>query len=478
MTTQLRELCRARSVIREQDLPVLEALEAQLQLIADVAQADVFLDCPTLDKETAVVVAQAAPSTAKSLYRNSVVGQAAHANREPAVLFSLMSGLPVVGHRGITQEGKVMLQNVIPVTGDDGKTIGVLIKEQDLSTQLEHEKNVEMLMEATEHLSESLLQTAMSESQLPSLVQEGIFLGDEQHVVQYANKRANELLLQIGYTRSAKGIPVAELLERLDYRGHFCHRGGVIYEEKKMKDKIYLLKAVPMYRGEYRLGSVILLSDITETKMREKQLMVKSAVLQEIHHRVKNNLQTIVSLLRLQLRRTKSAEVHDIFRESVRRINSIAVVHEYLAQTAFESVDFVEVLRRIILGATGSDHQPEPGPEITFTETPLLLMPEQATTLSLVVSELLHNCLKHAFVDRTGGKVDIRLAREGDNISVAVKDDGIGMQEAPSGNDNHHLGLTIVKTLVEEDLEGDLCVERLERGTRVTVTFVALHSEG
>ena len=132
----IAELCRTHTPLAEEDIAIIEDIARHLQFIADISQADVFIDCPTGKSDRAVVVAQAAPTTARSLYRSSVVGHLALSSNEPAVLFGLLSGLPVIEHRGISQEGTVMQQNVIPIKNGSGATIGVLIREQDITEQV------------------------------------------------------------------------------------------------------------------------------------------------------------------------------------------------------------------------------------------------------------------------------------------------------------------------------------------------------
>lgn len=469
--TSIQQLCRENSTISSEDALRIEDIAAYIQLFADISQADVFIDCPCSDKSVALIVAQAHPSTAKSLYDKSLVGQLAHVNNEPAVLFSLLSGKPVMGSRGISQEQVIMQQNVVPIKNPSGETIGVLIVEKDSSEQVEQEKNVEMLIETTEHLSETLMQVAMSESQIPSLMHEGFILFDYRRVITYANARAYELLKNIGYEYPVKG----QLIDRFFFgkfaKENFQQNGGMIFEDIQFGNVSLQVKAVSMFRDQNVVGGVILLRDISELKEKEKQLMIKSAVIKEIHHRVKNNLQTIASLLRLQMRRSHSPELEKVYRESINRINSIAVIHEFLAQGGLEMIDFKEIIERISRTIVSSMAKPEQTIHVTITGAGMLLPSDKATTLALIVNELIQNCIIHAFREKTNGHISVILGRSDQIASVQVTDDGVGIGYAGSNAKNGHLGLQIVETLVKEDLEGVLDFEDTGNGTEVTITF-------
>lgn len=461
-----------RSTLSQDDAKIIEQLARYIQVFADITQSDVFIDCPVEDKKSALVVAQASPSTAKSLYKSSVVGQMALSQNEPAVLFSLTSGKSVIGSRGISQEQTVMQQSVVPIKNPDGRTIGTLIMEQDISDKIEQEKNVEMLIETTEHLSETLLQIAMSESQVLSLMHEGIILFDYRQIVTYANARSYELMKEIGFEIPIKGQRIERFFQGMFSKENFQANGGMIFEELQFGKKSLLVKAVSIYRAQNAVGGVILIRDITEIKEKEKQLMIKSAVIKEIHHRVKNNLQTISSLLRLQMRRSASPELEKVYRESINRINSIAIIHEYLAQDGIEVIDFKEIVEKIAKTIISSMLRPEQSIQISLeAESAVHLSSEKATSLALVVTELIQNSVIHGFVDKQSGQITIRIHRNHQEMVIQVIDDGVGIGYNGTQVLNGHLGLKIVETLVSEDLAGSLHFQDTGQGTEVTIRY-------
>jgi len=472
--TSVRNLCLEHTFLTHEDAGLIEELSRQLQAFADVSQSDVFIDCPLMDNSSAIVVAQAQPATSPSLYRTSVVGQYAYAQNEPAVMYCLLSGKPVNGSRGISQEQRVMQQNVVPIWSPSGKVIGALIMEQDLSEKLAQERHVEKLKETTEHLSETLLNVAMSESGMPALMQEGMILFDAEEAVTYINPQAHILLGALGALNQdelREGCSVQQLfggkLKRtsiLAESGHYqeeLHAGGVIFE----------LKAVTLYRDDQVIGGVMLIRDMTDLKYKEKQLIIKSAVIKEIHHRVKNNLQNVSSLLRLQMRRSKQEEVKKVFQDSINRMTSIAILHEMLASDGLDAVPFQDVMERIAHHIVSASATPEQQIRLAIHGDALMLPSECAGTLALVLNELVQNCVTHAFRERSVGNIDILLRVSGQIARLTIADDGMGMGRETDAIQKPHLGLQITETLVQENLGGVMLIESDGTGTSIRITF-------
>ncbi|MFC6454549.1 sensor histidine kinase [Paenibacillus vulneris] len=465
-------MCKERTLLSLEETAVIEDMARHLQLIADVSQSDVFIDCPLPDAGTALVVAQAHPATAPSLYKTSVIGQLAYAHNEPAVMYCLLSGQPVIGSRGISQEHIAMQQHVVPIRAQaEGRVIGALIMEQDISERLEQEKHVEHLMETTEQLSETLLKVAMSEGSMTMLMHEGIVLFDEMERVTYTNPRAVLMLREIGHAGLLQGKTLAELFyDRLGSRSVVGHR-GIFHEDIQLGPTAFELKAVSIYKGQRVVGGLMLIRDVSDLREKDKQLMMKSAVIKEIHHRVKNNLQTVSSLLRLQMRRTKLDEVKTVYRDSINRISSIAIIHEMLAFDGLDTIRFIDVVDRIAKNIVSSTAKPDQSIRVHLCGDELTLPSDMATTLALVVNELIQNCVVHAFADRESGEIDIALRRSGQIVTVRVADNGVGIRSEKQTDPKGHLGLKITETLVNENLGGMLSITSDGSGTEVQLTF-------
>ena len=215
-------------------------------------------------------------------------------------------------------------------------------------------------------------------------------------------------------------------------------------------------------------GALVLVEDMTEARRREAEIKVKEATIREVHHRVKNNLQTIASLLRIQARRSDSDEARRALAEATERVSSMAVVHDLLAGSDEELVDFAAAARTVIdlvaRGLVGDGSAIEVVVEGTTGEVDA----HTATSLALAVAELVHNALEHGIGERESGRVDVAMRRVPGELVLTVRDDGVGLPADFEPVSSANLGLAIVRTVVEDDLRGTLAFSG-GRGTTVTV---------
>ncbi|MDU2059197.1 MAG: sensor histidine kinase, partial [Dermabacter sp.] len=245
--------------------------------------------------------------------------------------------------------------------------------------------------------------------------------------------------------------------------------------DMQAKGGILSLRAIPITRRGQRTEAIILVRDVTEVRRREKELMTKDATIREVHHRVKNNLQTVAALLRLQSRRMKSDEAKDALLEAMRRVSTIALVHESLLQGSEETVlldDVIDRCLRLAVDAASAtvhdgDHASGIGQVAVATHKvgkAGLVRAEEATPLALVLTELATNAVEHG-LSETGGNLTITSERSGTHLVIDVDDDGKGMPSRPEG-----LGTNIAQTLVQGELGGVLTWEnRPDGGTRATI---------
>jgi two-component sensor histidine kinase len=244
--------------------------------------------------------------------------------------------------------------------------------------------------------------------------------------------------------------------------------------EVESNGSVVQLRAIPLVVAGRRTGALILVRDVTELRRRERELLSKDATIREIHHRVKNNLQTVAALLRLQARRMSSPQARAALDEAVRRVGSIAIVHETLSLTPDEVVDFDGIAERVITMAVEVS-APEPGitPRIsgTFGKLPSAV----ATPLAMVLTELLQNALQHGLGHgeadgNLGGSLQVTAQRQPDKLTATVADSGAGLPEGFDLNATTSLGLQIVRTLVVSELGGSLEItNRPGGGTLVVV---------
>src|SRR6202042_535968 len=184
------------------------------------------------------------------------------------------------------------------------------------------------------------------------------------------------------------------------------------------------LRAIPLIVGGERTGALILVRDVTELRRRERELMTKDATIREIHHRVKNNLQTVAALLRLQARRLQAPEARAALEEAVRRVGSIAIVHETLSHAPEEIVDFDGIADRVAMMA-GEVSSPEVRVTPKITGQFGMLPSVVATPLAMVLTELLQNALQHGFGASSrsaDGMIEVVAARAPEQLTVTVTD--------------------------------------------------------
>jgi two-component sensor histidine kinase len=226
------------------------------------------------------------------------------------------------------------------------------------------------------------------------------------------------------------------------------------------------LRAIPLrHRGE-RIGAIILCRDVTEMRHQERELITKDATIREIHHRVKNNLQTVASLLRIQARRTHNDVARDALGQAMRRVAAIAVVHDTLSEGLSQNVDFDAVFDRVLLlvAEVASSHNTTVHPK--FTGSFGILPSEYATPLALALTELVTNAVEHGLAGRNG-EVVISAKRNDKELRVRVRDNGVGL---PEGQVGAGLGTQIVRTLIQGELGGTIDWHTLVgSGTEVTI---------
>ena len=230
------------------------------------------------------------------------------------------------------------------------------------------------------------------------------------------------------------------------------------------------MRSIPLMTEQSRSEAVLLIRDVTDLRRGERALLTKDNTIREIHHRVKNNLQTVAALLRMQGRRLQDDTARAALEESVRRVSAIALVHETLSQADADAVEFDAVADRLV--AMVSDL----GDDVTVIRHGQIgVLPGAiASSLALVVAELLQNAFEHGLQDSGGGSITLATDRRGRRLRVSVIDDGAGLPAGFHPETDAKLGLQIVQTLVRDELQGSLSWEPGAggRGTTATIDLV------
>ncbi len=457
---KLSELLREQTTLDREQVGHLNRLVSEWGMLADFCFSDLLLYVPTTDGRWAVV-AQVRPATGQTMYQTDWVG--AWASEPEMVLLdkAFAAGMPVEGEVQSDDVPPDTHLRAIPVT-HQGNTIGVVTREwveQLGRRQGDLERAYGEVFERFEMMMVAGVfpfSHRVGDSSAAPRVGDGVMLLDADAEVKYVSPNANSALHRVGIQASAVDMRLAELgFYDGPVRQAFERHEPVIEEFEQGANVTLLCRCVPFVDGDRVSGGVLLIRDVTELRKRDRLLLSKDATIREIHHRVKNNLQTISSLLRLQARRLTHPEAIAAVGESVRRIRTIALVHEALSREPGDDVTFIEIVRPLLRLAEEGLQSPDRPIRFTVQGDGGRIPAAIATPLSVVLTELLQNAVDHGFPEGSGGgSVTVRLHNDDSELRLWVVDDGRGVDGGFRLDEATGLGLSIVRTLVTTELNG------------------------
>jgi two-component sensor histidine kinase len=309
-------------------------------------------------------------------------------------------------------------------------------------------------------------------------VGDGLIRLDVNGAISFASPNAKSAFSRMGWHGELEGRNLGDVAEQVVTASPNAHEEGVRTRlNGKTLRRVEIdnqgatidLLVLPLIQGADRIGAIVLLQNVTELRRRDRELVTKDATIREIHHRVKNNLQTVSALLRLQSRRIDDPAAAAALDEAVRRIASIALVHETLSNSTENTVAFDEVLTSLVTHAL--ELSPRMG-QLSIERLGQLgsLESRVATPLSLVVTELMHNALEHGLYE-SGTRLTIELQRYSNEGLITISDDGVGLPAGFDLSTSSNLGLQIVRTLIENELKGELKLESTDQGTQAKLRF-------
>jgi two-component sensor histidine kinase len=416
-----------------------------------------------------LTASQVRAATGQTLYESDLVGEFADDTDRPFIAAAAQSGQIQQGEITLSYLNDPVNMTAIPVMRE-GRAIAVLTREVSSVSgrrpgQLER-TYLSIFDDFANMIATGLFpfEGRVADSSVAPRVGDGVVVLDGSARVRYASPNAVSALHRIGIRANAVGQSLAELGFAHDAaRASFERREPVVEELDQEHDVTLLVRSIPILKQGVRatnvVGGVVLMRDVSELRRRDRLILTKDATIKEIHHRVKNNLQTISSLLRLQGRRLSSDEAKAAIADSVRRIRTIALVHETLSREPGEDVAFVEILRPLIQLSQESLQSSDRPVRFEVRGDAGRLPATIATPLSVVILELLQNVVDHAFGDkRRDGVVRVFLARDPDDdaLHLRVIDNGVGVDERFDISQATGLGLSIVRTLVTTELGGTI----------------------
>ncbi len=474
----LGDLLAEHTVLPGNAVDHLHAVVGEWQLLADLSFAD-FLMWVRRDDGAVVCVAQVRPNTAPTVLLADAVGTLNQGHEIPLVTDAFNSGSIGRQTPAGQQDSHGLNVEAVPVRYKNN-VVAVLTHQTALAG-----RNASPLESAYLDCADDLL-LMLSEGTFPNVgdlamsrssprVGDGFIRLDGTGVVAFASPNAISAYHRMGLAAELEGQNlvsvtrplISDPFEAQELANHVRDSlagGASMRMEVDAGGAAVLLRTLPLVVHGDAVGAAVLIRDVTEVKRRDRALLSKDATIREIHHRVKNNLQTVAALLRLQARRTNNAEGREALIESVRRVSSIALVHDALSMSVDEEVNLDEVIDRILPIMN----------DVATVDAPIrinrvgelgVLDADRATALIMVITELVQNAIEHAFdTSAQQGCVTIRAERSARWLDVVVHDDGRGLPDGFSLEKSDRLGLQIVRTLVSAELDGSLGIHEVAGG--------------
>ena len=479
-----------RTTLFDRQVSWLHQLVSEGQLLADLAFADIVVWAPT-EHGSFVAVSHLRPSSAATLFYRDVVESEIRPEWADLVSKAFTTGEIVDSKLPDGYEEAPTKVRAVPIrvgrrsdgVSPDDSVIAVLTRHSNLSESRVPSRQELTFNECANDLFRMISEGYFPDPDTPSApaqgaprASDGLIRLDGDGQVLFASPNALSAFRRMGFQEELEGTMLAEVTAGM-------LQGTLIVDESlplvvtgrapwrtdiEVGGVTVTLRAIPLRLKGERFGAIVLTRDVTQVRLREQEMITKDATIREIHHRVKNNLQTVASLLRIQARRTHNSGAKEALGQAMRRVAAIAVVHDTLSEGLSQNVDFDEVFDRVLMlvaeVASGSQQVIKPRLEGSFG----ILPSEYATPLALVLTELVTNAVEHGLKERENGEVVISAYRTEELLSVSVRDNGAGL---PAGTVGDGLGTQIVRTLVQGELGGSIAWDATtDEGTEVKIT--------
>ena len=451
--------------------------------LADLSFSDLVICAPAPgDGGTeAVILGQIRPTTAQTLFVDDLVGLVGPAALVQGFEPAMESGR-IVDMEGTVEPGPVQVRILSIPVHHEGRLIAVVISYRRIRRTYAPSALEQAYDAVFARLAKMIndgtfpfpFEGAITEE--TPRVGDGTLILDKDSRVEYASPNAVSALHRIGYNGRIGGRKIEDLGFDGDVVASAYRLKVPVIEEIQRSETVTIMaRILPLIGLGQVTGALVLIRDVSGLRRRDRLLVSMDTTIREIHHRVKNNLQTVSSLLRLQGRRLESAEAKAAIEESVRRIGAIAVVHQMLAASGGDQVVFRDVVQPIMDAVRST---------LVSNEIPLsfrligegpTLSASRASSLAVVVTELLQNAVEHGFpAGSSGGSVTVELVTSPDMMVVRVHDDGVGVDPDFDVDGQAGLGLTIIKSLVTGELQGELSITPAKGSKLGTVAQVAV----
>ncbi len=465
----LAELASARTRLGDAAIDHLLRLTASWSLLADLSFSDLLLMTRVESSqrdEQLLVIGQMRPNNRTTVINDDLLGTTHPGVKWPLVRDAYEAGVRVEGEVRVDDVEDLVPAWCVPV-GFHGEVIAVMVRLQGPMRgsaslyEFQYLSVFERLCDMVSASSFPYREDAVAGPGLPR-VGDGVILLDGLGRVEFATPNAVNALHRLGIYTSAEGRTFDELGLKARAIERSLEFGLPTLEELDLgHDVAILVHGVPLIDQQRVTGVLTLVRDVSDIRQLNRVVLNKEAAVREVHHRVKNNLQTISSLLRLQARRSEEVETRTALYEAERRVRSIAVVHEVLSREPGEEVIFDDIVRSLVLLVEDTVLALHPV-EIVVNGELGVLSTDLATPLAVAIAELLTNAVEHAFTDFGGndnddvGVVTLNLYLENGQAVAEIRDNGRGLGDDFSLEVPKSLGLSIVRDLVRAQLYGEI----------------------
>jgi two-component system, sensor histidine kinase PdtaS len=462
--TFLTAVVKDKTELGDKDIEHLQALLADWTLLADLSLSDLVLWIPTWHGKGFFAAAQIRPATTHTNVPEDLVGE------------FIASGRRVDLDKALTTRRKVGDLNnsglrieAVPVVFEE-KVIAVISRHT--SADGRGGRLEQVYLAAAQDLMEMVAsgsfpaQGEISKANQAPRVGDGIIHLTKEGLVDFVSPNASSAFRRLGFASDLINQDLSKIVTKLQHKPGPVDEAIMLISSGRASGEVELdnstsvvtFRGVPLLKNNQRVGSLVLVRDVADLRRKEKALLTKDATIREVHHRVKNNLQTVAALLRLQARRAKSEETKDSLAEAQRRVSAIAVVHEALSRSPGEVITFDEVINQVIALVTDAstivENDKAIGIELQgeFGQLPA----EIATPLAMAVVEILQNAIEHG--RPTNAPVQINASKSGGQIRITITDEGPGIEKGKDVFATDQLGLQIVRTLIVDELGGGLTI--------------------
>lgn len=448
--SQLYSLAADTTNLTDVQAKILDHLQGALPFAADIAKSQAYIFARGRNPSVAIALRAAKPS-----YMNGNLafreGDAVLEEDFPIVENVFLTGAKVVGEK-VLDTGKRAVISAYPVVDNAGVPFAVLAF---LSSSL---KQQQILTDTANLLVQVPLE---GEPYYTIRPQDGVLILDASGRIMYANEMADDLYFVLDKEAADLRDMADHTIVRIPLVDNVMKTGRPAYGDRVTDRMTLAAWALPVISGGKTVRVILVITDVTDVREKERQILVKESVIKEIHHRVKNSLNTIAGMLRMQSRRTSDNDTRQALKKAVNRIMGISQIHDILANQSGDAVDLDLLLDRLCRLSADSLSVCPVKLVRNKGEAPLIVPSEKAVSLSIAANELIHNAIHHGFQGQPAGELLVEAYRKGDTLEICIQNDGNPLPDDFS-TDDWDLGLQIVRNLIEIELKGSFSIANKE----------------